>query len=210
MRIGIIGAGNVGSTLGSRWAKLGHEVIYGVRSGREKALGELLAQSGPTARAACVAEAARASEVVLLATRWEATEQAIIDCESLAGKMVIDPTLPLFPDFSGLSAGASTSGGEIVAGWAAGARVVKAFNHMGANIMADPVFAGRPAPAFYCGDDAAAKTAVGSLISGLGFDAIDVGPLSMARHTEPLGFLWVTLALKLGYGREIAFDLLRR
>jgi predicted dinucleotide-binding enzyme len=210
MKIGIIGAGNVGGTLGRRWARNGHAVTFGARSASSDSLKELLAQAGPTAKVNSVADAARNSDVLLLAVRWQAVEQALVDCGSVAGKIVIDPTLPLLPDFSGLSAGTTTSGGEMVARWAQGAQVVKAFNHMGVEIMADPDFHGAQAAAFYCGDDSAAKNTAGSLIRELGFDAFDVGPLAMARYTEPLGYLWVSLAHRVGLGREIAFDLVRR
>jgi len=200
----------VGSTLGRKWARKGHSVTFGTRPGREESSGDLLAQAGPTAKTAPVAEAANDSDVILLAVRWEGIEQAIIDCETLAGKIVIDPSLPLLKDFSGLSAGTTISGGEMVAEWAQGAKVVKAFNHMGAEIMADPVFDGRKATAFLCGDDLEAKATVGSLIADLGFDPVDAGPLRMARFTEPLGFLWISLAHARGLGRAIAFNLLRR
>jgi hypothetical protein len=210
MKIGIIGTGSVGGTLGRRWARNGHSVTFGTRSGKTESLNDLLAQAGPTARTASVAEAARESDVLLLGVRWQAIEQALIDCESVAGKVVIDPSLPLLPDFSGLSAGTTTSGGEMVAQWAQGAQVIKAFNHMGVEVMADPNFNGTKAAAFYCGDDPAARGTAGSLIGELGFDAIDVGPLSMARYTEPLGYLWVALAHRVGLGRGIAFELMRR
>ena len=183
----------VGSTLGRKWAAKGHSVVVGTRTGE-----------------ASVADAARQSDVIVLAVRWNGMEQAIIDCESLAGKIVIDPSLPLLEDFSGLSAGTTTSGGEMVAEWARGAKVVKALNQMGAEIMADPVFGEAKAAAFYCGDDADAKAVVGSLIADLGFEPIDAGPLRMARFTEPLGYLWISLAHTQGLGRGVAFNLLRR
>ena len=210
MRIGIIGAGMVGATLGRKWARKGHSVTFGTRRGQAEPLADLLAQAGPTAKVASVAEAAKENDVILMAVRWEGIEQAIIDCESVAGKILIDPSLPLLKDFSGLSAGTTTSGGEIVAQWARGAKVVKAFNHMGAEIMADPAFGDTRAAAFYCGDDPDARATVGSLIADLGFDPVDAGPLRMARFTEPLGFLWVSLAHARGLGRGIAFELVRR
>jgi len=210
MKIAVIGAGMVGGTLGRKWARKGHAVTFGTRRGQEESLGDLLAQAGPTAKTAPVAQAASESDVILLAVRWEGIEQAIIDCESLAGKIVIDPSLPLLQDFSGLSAGTTTSGGEMVAEWAQGAKVVKAFNHMGAEIMADPAFDNSKATAFFCGDEPEAKAIVGSLIADLGFDPVDAGPLRMARFTEPLGFLWISLAHARGLGRGIAFNLLRR
>lgn len=98
----------------------------------------------------------------------------------------------------------------MVAKWATGAKVVKAFNTVGFNIMADPRFEGGRTAMFYCGDDAKAKSTVAGLINELGFEALDAGPLTQARLLEPFALLWISLALQYGYGREIAFQLLRR
>ena len=95
----------------------------------------------------------------------------------------------------------------MVAQWAKGAKVVKAFNTVGANVMADATFEGGPVAMFYCGDDAPSKRVVTAPIKELGFDA---GPLNQARVLEPFALLWISLALKYGYSREIAFRLLRR
>jgi predicted dinucleotide-binding enzyme len=76
--------------------------------------------------------------------------------------------------------------------------------------MANPAYAdGRPVM-FVCGDDAAAKPAVLELVAELGFEAVDAGPLKVARLLEPLAMLWLHLATNQGLGREIAFALLRR
>jgi 8-hydroxy-5-deazaflavin:NADPH oxidoreductase len=210
VKIGIIGSGNVGGTLGRRWASNGHTVIFSTREAPSAALRELLAQAGPTAKSGSVAEAARESEVLLLATPWEAAQNALASAGDLTGKILIDATNPLLPGLTGLLVGTHTSAGEMVAQWAAGARVVKAFNTVGFNIMADPGFAGARAAMFYCGDDAKAKAAVASLIGELGFEALDAGPLTQSRLLEPFALLWISLALQYGYGREMAFQLLRR
>ena len=210
MKIGIVGSGNVGGTLGRRWAKNGHNVIFSTREAPSVELREVLAQAGPTARSGSVAEAARESEVLLLATPWEAAQNALASAGNLNGKILIDAVNPLLPGLAGLAVGTSTSGGEMVARWAAGAKVVKAFNTVGSNIMADPRFDGGRAAMFYCGDDATAKSTVAGLINELGFEALDAGPLTQARVLEPFALLWISLALQYGYGREIAFQLLRR
>jgi predicted dinucleotide-binding enzyme len=97
-----------------------------------------------------------------------------------------------------------------VAQWASGAKVVKAFNTVGANIMADPSFEGHKPVMFYCGDDDQAKQVVKQLISELVFEAVDAGPLKQARLLEPFAQLWISLAYAQGMGREFAFELLRR
>jgi predicted dinucleotide-binding enzyme len=63
---------------------------------------------------------------------------------------------------------------------------------------------------FYCGDDAQAKQTAKQLAEAIGFEALDAGPLTQARLLEPFALLWISLALKYGYGRDIAFKLLRR
>ena len=77
MKIGIIGAGNVGGTLGKAWAKKGHAVCYGVRDIHDPKVADLLQAGGPNTRAGSTAEAASFGEVVLLATPWHATEAAV-------------------------------------------------------------------------------------------------------------------------------------
>ena len=210
MTIGIIGSGNVGGTLGTRWAQAGHQVIFGSRNPQATDIQNLLAKTGATARAASQQEAAHSAEVLLIATPWPATRAAIQGLGDLAGKVVIDATNPLAAGLSGLEIGTTTSAGEQVASWARGAKVVKAFNTVGFNIMANPAFGTDRPVLFYCGDDGSAKNTVRSLIEPLGFEPIDAGPLRQARLLEPFALLWISLALQYGQGREIAFKLLRR
>uniref|UniRef100_Q022I0 NADP oxidoreductase, coenzyme F420-dependent n=1 Tax=Solibacter usitatus (strain Ellin6076) TaxID=234267 RepID=Q022I0_SOLUE len=209
MRIGIIGSGNVGGTLGRRWASNGHTVFFATRDPQSAAIRRLLAESGPTAAAGSLHDAVAQSDLVLLATPWPATRQMLEAAGDFGNRILIDATNPVAPDLSGLECANTTSGAESVAQWAPTARVVKAFNTVGNNVMADPAF---PAPValFYCGDNASAKQTVAPLIRELGFDAIDAGPLSQARVLEPFALLWISLAVKSGYGREIAFQFMRR
>jgi predicted dinucleotide-binding enzyme len=210
MKIGIIGSGNVGGALGSRWAKAGHEVIFGTRNPQGIEMQQLSAKASGKTSAATLADTARDGEVLLLATPWPATEQIIAGLSNLDGKIVIDATNPLLPDLSGLTQGTTTSGGEQVAAWARGAKVVKAFNTVGASIMANPSFEGHKPVMFYCGDDAEAKQVVKKLIDELIFEAVDAGPLSQARLLEPFALLWISMAIKQGLGPDFAFELLRR
>ncbi len=124
--------------------------------------------------------------------------------------MLIDCTNPLAADLQGLSVGLNTSAGEQVAGWARGARVVKAFNAIGADSMGHADFAGTAADGFYCGDDAKAKATVKGLVAEAGLNPVDVGPLRNARLLEPLALLWIDLAVNQSWGTNHAFKLLRR
>lgn len=210
MKIGIIGSGNVGGALGSRWSKIGHEVIFGTRDPQATDMQQLAAKASGKTRVATLPDAAREGEVLLLATPWPATQQVIEGLGDLNGKILIDATNPLLPDLSGLTLGTTTSGGEQVAGWARGAKVVKAFNTVGANIMENPTFDGHRPVLFFCGDDAQAKHVVKKLIDELVFEAVDAGPLTQARLLEPFGLLWISMAYAQGMGRDFAFELLRR
>lgn len=209
MTIGIIGSGNVGGALGTRWAQKGHQVVFGSRDPQGKDMQELIAASGSNARAATLKEAA-ASDVLLLAMPWPAVKDVVAGLGNLTNKVLIDATNPLLPDLSGLALGTSTSAGEQVAGWAAGAKVVKAFNTIGNSIMANASFKGDKPVLFYCGDDAEAKKTVHQLAEDIGFDPQDAGPITQARLLEPFALLWISLAFQQGWGREFAFKALRR
>lgn len=198
MKIAIIAAGRVGSTLGKAWAKRGHDIFFGVRNPKQ-----LEFQSGT------VAEAATFGQVVVLATPWPGTEAAVRAAGDLRGKIIIDCTNPLKQDGSGLEVGFNSSGAEQVAQWAKGAKVVKPFNTTGSNNMADPVINGIRTVMFVCGDDKAAKATVMQLAAEIGFDAVDAGRLKQARLLEPWAMMWISLAYG-GMGRDIGFALLRR
>ena len=210
MKIAILGAGNVGGTLGARWAKNGHMVTFGVRNPTDKKMKNLLEAAGPTARGTVLSDAVKDAEVVVLATPWPATQEAIKAAGNLAGKIVVDCTNPLKPDLSDLEIGHTTSAGEQVAGWAKGARVVKAFNTTGAGNMANPRYGADRSAMFVCGDDAPSKAVVSKLAEELGFEVVDSGPLTMARHLEPLAMVWLHMAVFGGFGSNFAFKIMRR
>lgn len=209
MKLGILGAGNVGAALGAAWTRSGHEVCFGVRSPASEQTLAAVAGAGARARAGTVADAAAFGEALVLATPWPATRQALEAAGDLRGKLVIDCTNPLRPDLSGLEVGHTSSGAELIAGWAPGARVVKAFNHVGANVMADPDRYGARPVMFVAGDDAAAKATTLELVRAVGFEARDAGPLRAARWLEPLAMLWIHLAFTQAQGRDFAFALAR-
>lgn len=202
MKIGIIGAGNVGSALGGGFAKAGHEVVYGLREGSARALPE-------GARAASVRDAAQGSEVVVLATPWGAVPEALAAAGDLAGRVLVDTTNPIAPGFK-LAVGHTNSGGEEVARLAQGARVVKAFNSTGFENMANPRYGERRAAMFLAGDDPGAREVVTRLAADLGFDPVALPTLSRARDLEPLAMLWIRLAIVQKVGRGIAFGIVRR
>jgi 8-hydroxy-5-deazaflavin:NADPH oxidoreductase len=210
MRIGIIGAGSVGSTLARAWANSGHHVALATRNPDDPKLATLALSIGPNASAGAVPRVVEHSEVVVLATPWTAVRDMPGVEVDWSGRILIDCTNPLRPDFTWLEDDYQVSAAERIAGWAKGASVFKTLNHTGANNMANPVYPDGRAVMFVCGDDDAAKPMVLQLVAELGFAAVDAGELKVARLLEPLAMLWIQLAIRQGLGREIAFALLRR
>ena len=188
----------MGSALGDGWSAKGHSVVYGSRSGKD--------DKNTGRRFATIRDAIAQSEVVVLAVPWDAVEP-VLKANSVAGKIVVDATNPIGPGFE-LALGQTTSGGETVADLAKGAAVVKAFNTTGAGNMRNPQINGTSLTMFYAGDDGAANATVRQLVSDIGFEPVDAGPLKHARYLEPLAMLWITQSLQIG--RDFAMQLIRR
>jgi predicted dinucleotide-binding enzyme len=201
MRIAIIGAGNVGKTLGSALRAKGHIVVFGVRDPSKT----------EERNAKTVAEALTGAEAVILATPWTAAEALV--CEhagALAGKIVIDATNPINPSLMRLAVGFDTSGAELLQSQARKAKFYKAFNSTGFSVMAKPHFPKGQAVMFVAGPDGPDKKTVQRIVADVGFEAVDAGELKVARLLEPLAMLWVQLALAKGQGRDFAFVMARR
>jgi predicted dinucleotide-binding enzyme len=198
----------VGRALGVRLAQLGHTITYGVRDPTTDKAQAVLQAAGGAARAATVAQAVRGAEVVVLATSWEGAPDALRTAGDLGNAVLMDATNPF--EGGALAVGHTRSGGELVAGWAQRARVVKAFNSTGSSNMMRPQYDEQRPTMFLCGDDADAKRIVAGLTEQLGFEPCDCGALVVARYLEPLAGLWVQLAYREGLGPDIAFKLLRR
>jgi predicted dinucleotide-binding enzyme len=209
MKIAVIGTGSVGGTLGRRWAELGHAVTFAVRDTGDADAKALVARIKGEARLAGIGEACREAAAVVLATPYSANAAALAAAGDLAGKILIDVTNPLAADLS-LAVGFNSSGAEEVAKLARGARVFKAMNQVGFEVMADPAFAAGKPVMFVAGDDAAGKQTVLALVAALGFEAIDAGELAVARLLEPYATLWIHLMARRKMGRSFAFGLLRR
>jgi predicted dinucleotide-binding enzyme len=186
MKIAVIGIGNVGGTLGRRWARMGHRVTFGVRDPDSAKVRKLLSEAGDNALAASVRAAAADADVVVLAVPWREARAAIQDAGDLAGKVLVDCTNPIAPGLQ-LALGTTTSGAEQVGGWAKGAQVVKAFNTTGFENMANPLYGGERTAMLICGNDADAKRVVSKLIEELGFVAVDTGSLREGGRKQQPG-----------------------
>lgn len=178
MSIGIIGAGNIGAAFARALARNGISATIANSRGPET-LGELTAELAPHITAGTIEEAASA-DLVLIAVPWSKLPAALAGLPDWGGRIVIDANNPIeAPLFKPAELGGRLSS-EIVADLVPGARLVKAFNHLLANLVsADPKAEGGSRVLFYSGDDAAAKAEVGALITRLGFAGIDLGPISV-------------------------------
>jgi len=178
--IGIIGAGNIGSQLARLAVQHGHQVVIANSRGPET-LTDLVAELGDQARAATRDEAAAAGEIVVVTTPLAAIET--IPVEPLVGKVVID-TNNYYPQRDGHIQALddeTTTTAELLQDHLSGARVVKAFNHIGAaDLTGHATPAGTPdrRALVVAGDDDAAKAVVADLIDEFGFDVVDAGPLA--------------------------------
>lgn len=178
MKIGIIGAGNIGATAARLFAEAGHDVAVSNSRGPGSLAG-LIAELGPGAVAMSVDEAATWGDVILLAVPWR-TPEALPAPERVAGKVVIDAMNPYTPTGGLFDLGDSTSSEETQQRLP-GARLVKAFNtiwyqHLAGRGRKDLPVDERHA-VFVAGDDDEAKALVSRLIEEIGFAPVDTGPL---------------------------------
>lgn len=196
MKIGILGSGTVGKTLGTGFLKHGHQVKLGTRDPQKPEVQQWLREN-PAASGGTFAEAAEFAELAVIATMGRAAEEAI----SLAGvhnfdrKTVIDTTNPIaegapvggiLPYFTG----PNESLGERIQSTLPRAHVVKAFNSVGAARMVNPTYRQGPPTMFICGDDISAKQAVAGIVQQFGWEPYDCGGIVAARAIEPLCMLW--------------------
>lgn len=208
MNITVIGAGNMGSGFVRQLSAAGHQVRVTAQS-LDKA--RALAAAHPGVEALPAAQALGDSQIVIVATPFGEAVNALKSLGSLAGRVVIDITNPLTADYMGLTLGFDTSAAEQIAAALPGASVVKAFNTILAQVLAQgPVFGANRAPVFYASDDEAAKAQVRELIASIGFTPVDAGSLKNARYLEPVAGLNIYFAYGAGHGTQIAPNWIRR
>lgn len=211
MKVGIVGSGRMGSSLGKLWAQAGHQVMFSDILGVE-AMKQLAASTGKNASAGTPAEAAQFADVVVMAIPWHAVDETIASCGNLAGKTVLEIVNPLTPDLKQLLIGFETSAAEEIARRMPRANVVCAFNTV-PNVLLDPAkreFEGVLPSVFYCGDHEESKTQIAELVRDAGFDAQDSGPLATARQLEAAGCLLINIISAQKAVPEMSFRLLKR
>lgn len=187
--ISIIGSGGMAAAIAGRAVKAGHKVeVISRDPAKARALADQLADGAITGTYG----AAPAGEIVILAVPYSGAASAVADYgAALDGKVIIDITNPVAPDFSGLVTPAGSSGAqEIAKGAPASAHIVKAFNTLFGHVLAK----GGRHDAFIAADDPQAKARVLTFLDSLGLRPLDVGGLHMAKTLEALGLMMIGLA----------------
>jgi len=191
MKIGILGAGNVGTRLAELARAAGHDVLVGSRKGD-----------------ASLADASRHGDIILIAVHYHAVEDALKPLsELLAGKIVIDATNPLNDDWSPRILGENTSAGEEIAKLLPNSKIVKAFNTVFADIMSTEGLSrnGSAVTAFVASDHDDAVKTVADFAKSIGFAPVTSNKLIVARYLEAIAHLNIELAVGQGGGTNAAF-----
>jgi 8-hydroxy-5-deazaflavin:NADPH oxidoreductase len=196
MKIGIIGSGVVGQTLGSAFLNEGHQVVLGTRDpGKEEVI--KWKKGNPRGEAGSFADAASSGEILVLAVGGSVTEEAVrlSGIDHFSGKVVIDATNPIAaaPPVHGVLryfTNLEDSLMERTQRLVPEARLVKAFNSVGSAFMYKPRFPGGTPTMFICGNDESARKIVTDLLTAFGWETEDLGMVEAARAIEPLCMLW--------------------
>jgi predicted dinucleotide-binding enzyme len=207
MKIGILGSGLMGGKLGTLFARAGHEVVFSYARTKGK-LQRLARKAGHDARAGTPREAAADAEAVLLAVHWSRVRDVLRQAGDLSGRVVVTCSLPMNASDTKLVVARSSSGAEALARKLPRARIVAAFNTVPSEVLFDVYEARRRARRpglLYYSDDRKAKRVAESLISDVGFEPVDAGPLQTGRYAEPFALLVAQLAYDGEGGPELAY-----
>lgn len=211
MQVTVIGAGNMGAAFTQQLTRAGHQVSVTARNA-DKA--QAVAQANPGATAVAMGSAAVASaDAIVLATAYGDAAAALQSLgDAVNGKVVIDITNPLTADYMGLTLGHSTSAAEEIAKAAPGAQIVKAFNTVFAQVLAQGANFGngQTVSVFVASDSERAKETVTALAQSMGFATVDAGGLKNARYLEPLAGFNIYLGYGAGLGTAIAPTWIKR
>jgi predicted dinucleotide-binding enzyme len=203
MKIAIIGTGNVGGALATRWAQAGHEILLGVRDTQQFKGAELL--QNPNTTVHTIESSATQADAILVATPPQVAEELAKSIGNVAGKIVIDASNAVrtkpehfptaFHAFEALT----------------GAEVVKCFNTTGFENMQNPDYGHTRLDLFMAGNSARAKEVAAQLAKDAGFDqCYDFGGSDRVELLEKFALSWINLAIFQGMGRDIGFKLVRR
>jgi hypothetical protein len=205
MKIAIIGTGNVGGTLATKWANAGHQIFLGVQNQNDFKGKQLL--ENPNTSVHQVEDAARAAAVILVATPATAAIPVAKSLGDTKGKVIID-TMNIIKG-NGPQGYSNTT--DAILKNTATRDVVKCFNTTGFNNMINPIYGDIAIDLFTSGDSAKGKEIAIQLSKDAGFAACyDIGGNDKFQLMEQFAWFWINLAMFQGQGREMAFKLLKR
>jgi hypothetical protein len=201
MNIAILGAKIIGSTLGRKWARAGHHVMFGVRNINNPEVLNLARELGATV--GTVGEAIAFGNVVVFAIPGDAMDETVRTCgPALNSKIVIDAANRM--------GGGEMNSAASFATHAPGAHVFRAFNSLGWENFENPHFDNIQADLFYYGPGDETCVSVEQLINDVGLRPMRVGDLNQVQLVDMIGSLWFALAFGRGLGRHLAFKVLTR
>lgn len=195
--VAVIGTGDMGNSLGPRFAELGYTVVYGSRNPGSERSQQLVALTGHNARITTQKDAAQAGEIVVLAIPWPAMITVAQNLGTLDGKIVIDISTAAEQAADGYFVSVvKTSSAEMIQTWNPGARVVKAFAAQASYVIDDPTVVGGPVTVPIAADDPQAKEIVAKIVQAMGMDPFDAGPLRYSQEIEALARLYMVPLLQ--------------
>lgn len=205
MKIAVIGTGNVGGALATKWAAKGHEIFLGVKDLNSFKGKELL--SNPNTSVHTIQEAVKQSDVILIAVPAPAAAEAAKSLGDTTGKIIIDSMNVVM----GRGPAGFTNTADAILSSTASKEVIKCFNCTGFNNMENTVYGSQSIDMFMAGDSENAKKTVRQLALDAGFaECYSIGGNDKFALLESYAFFWINLAMMQGQGRNIGFKLLKK
>lgn len=205
MKIAIIGTGNIGGTLGTKWAKKGHTVIAGVRDADNFKGKEVLAEA--QILITTIHEAVQQAEIILISTPATVAIEVAKSLGDTTGKIIIDAMNIVM----GRGPEGFTNTADAILANTQTRDIVKCFNTTGFNNMRNPVYHSEAIDLFVAGDSERGKEAAIQLAKDAGFaECYSIGGNDKFQLMEQFAWFWINLAMFQGQGREIGFKLLKR
>lgn len=205
MKIAIIGTGNIGGTLGTKWAKKGHTVIAGVRDADNFKGKEVLAEA--QILITTIQEAVQQAEIILISTPATVAIEVAKSLGDTTGKIIIDAMNIVM----GRGPEGFTNTADAILANTQTRDIVKCFNTTGFNNMRNPVYHSEAIDLFVAGDSERGKEAAIQLAKDAGFaECYSIGGNDKFQLMEQFAWFWINLAMFQGQGREIGFKLLKR
>ncbi len=201
MELAVLGAWNIGGTLGKKWARAGHTVVFGVRNVNNPEVQDLVKSLGANASVETTANAIGRGEVIVFAIPGAAMDETITThARALDGKIIIDTANRMG---SPVMNSAATFAAQTPK-----AQVFRAFNSLGWENFENPQFGAVQADLFYCGPDSEARAKVEKLIEDVGLRPMRVGGLESIQLVDAVAGLWFAMVRGQGLGRRVAFKVL--